>query len=178
MGITKDGDKVEKKAEKLVGSMRINPDKSAIGKAKGDVIVALRNNSKIEFYAESKKNTMNQTRPCKYIPHFVQDDKAGDWFVIPPDDLVKMALGRKGQHAKDSMEVVGLGEVKRLTKAGNPTRWEKYYCEPQELEIRLWEAYEQGERNKKLKEYCASFRKRVEERAEQTQSELKVLLHG
>ena len=82
-GITKQGDKTEKKIEELCPLISENKDKSAQGKAKGDLICNLPDGR--QFYVESKKNAWNQTRPNKYIVCVGYNDKLDKWYVAPPD---------------------------------------------------------------------------------------------
>jgi len=49
---------------------------------------------------EVKKNTPNQTRPMLYnvlVVHVVKKRK-NDFYVIPPDDVLKICTGYRGQH--------------------------------------------------------------------------------
>ena len=170
MGITKDGDKVEQKLEDIARSIEDNPDKSGAGKAKGDKIVNHRNNKATQYYIEVKKKTWNQCRPYKYLVNVGHNPDTGDWFVVPPDEMVMLSIGKKGQHARDSLECAG-----HNVPTNNSKKWKKYWCAESEVEKKIWEAYEQGERNKKLKEYCDDYKKKLKERAEQTQAELQLL---
>ena len=168
-GITKDGKKVEEKLQDLVESVGDNPNKGAGGTKKGDKIVTYRD-TEMCFYIEVKKKTWNQCRPYKYLPTIGHNPETGDWFVCPPDDMVRMCIDKKGQHARDSLECCNHSVPKKSSK-----RWAKYACSVEELEERIWEAYEQGEENQKVKEYCIFYKQRLEERAEQTQLELQSL---
>ena len=156
-GITKSGDSTEDKLISLVPSAKKNPDNSWIGKAKGDAIITL--NGK-EYYVEIKKTTWNQTRPYKYLCCIGYDPSENVWVVVPPDVVMKMAQGKKGQHTKNPFVCIGLG--KTIAKC-----FEQYRCEEQELESKIHEAILQGEKNIAMKKAAETLRQREIDRTKQ-----------
>jgi hypothetical protein len=156
-GITKSGDSTEERLISLVPSAKENPDKSWIGKSKGDAIVSINNK---EYYIEIKKTTWNQTRPSKYLPCVGHDPNDDVWIVVPPDEVMKMATGRSGQHTKNPFVCVGLGKT-------NAKRFEEYRCEESELEEKIHEAILQGEKNKKMKKAAETLRQRELDRVKE-----------
>lgn len=50
-------------------------------------------------------NTLNQVRAVKYIPLAALDSRSGQWYVIPPDEIVRLvAQKRRGQHTENPFE--------------------------------------------------------------------------
>ncbi len=156
-GITNSGNSTEDKLIALVPSAKKNPDKSPKGKAKGDGLVTL---GKEEYYIEIKKTTWNQTRPYKYLPCVGYDPAENIWVVVPPDDVMEMAKGRKGQHTSNPFVCIGLGKT-------NARRFAKYRCEEEELESKIHEAILQGEKNKGMKKAAATLRQREPDRTKE-----------
>ena len=106
-GISKDGRKAEDAFILLVPSARKSDSKAA-----GDCVVTAGGE---DYYIEVKKcgtkgGTVNQVRPIKFIPLVVRvpsgvRERAEGWYVIPPDRLLRDALGRnRGQHSELSLE--------------------------------------------------------------------------
>ena len=157
IGITKSGDSTESKLIALVPSAKDNPDKSGLGKAKGDAIVSLNGQ---EHYIEVKKTTWNQTRPYKYLPCIGYDPEDNIWVVVPPDEVMRLAAGKSGQHTKNPFVCVGLGKT-------NAKRFVKYRCSEDELEQKIHEAILQGERNTGMKEVASTLRQRELDRTKE-----------
>lgn len=168
MGITKDGDSTESALEKLVPCARINPDKSALGASKGDMIVELDGR---EEYVEVKKSTLNQSRVYKYITIVAKDPSANYWISIPPHEALKLAYGRKGQHAINAFECMSLGKA-------TARKFEKFRCTPESLGSRIKQGIRESvsKENIKYKNFAKEIAKQAMEQAASHQSKLSLLL--
>ena len=172
-GITRQGDSTEKKIEEMCPLISENEDKSAQGKAKGDLICKLPDGRK--FYVESKKTTWNQTRPNKYIVCVGYHHKLDKWYVAPPHRLMYYASSRRGQHTPDPFQCIGFG-----TPNSTHAMWKEFLVQPNEnLQDKIIQAYEQGEKNIEWKRYASQAKKLHENLAEQLKNEIpKELLKG
>jgi hypothetical protein len=159
-GITHQGASTEAKLESLVRIAKQNPDKSPAGKAKGDVIYTYNNQ---QYYGEVKKETWNQTRPYKYVVCVGYSPKNDFWVVVPPDDVMKMAYGRKGQHTKNSFVCVGLGKT-------DAKKFTKYRCTSSQLEQKIKDAIDQGDANIEMKKAAKILMEREEARVKEDQN--------
>ena len=166
MGITNSGKTTEQKIIDSSPSIKDNKDKSAKGKAKGDFIVTIGNT---EYYGESKKKTWNQTRPYKYLVGVGYDPKEDIWIVIPPDDIVKIALEKQGQHTPNPFVCVGLGETKSK-------KFKKYRCTYAELPNKIFSAIKQGENNHTIKKAMLDLKDKMEQRVKEDKDHLRKLL--
>lgn len=53
---------------------------------------------------QASTNTLNQVRPVKYLPLVVLDTRTSGWYVVPPDEVVRLAAQRgRGQHTDSSV---------------------------------------------------------------------------
>lgn len=168
MGITKDGDSTESALEKLVPCARINPDKSWRAASKGDMIVKFGGH---EYYVEVKKSTLNQSRVFKYIAIVARDPSVDYWIVIPPHEALKMAYGRKGQHAINAFECMSLGKA-------TAKKFTKFRCTPEDLESRIKQGIRESisKENTKYKNLANEIAKQAVELAASHQSKLSLLL--
>ncbi len=119
-----------------------------------------------DIFIEVKKTTLNQTRPNKYNVLVAHDTENNDWYVIPPDEVVRMTVGRRGQHTPDPMTCVGLGRItsKKFTQFRIPNI--------STLEKSIIDAYLKGQQNHVLKQFCADHKQQNEQRLVEVQKEL------
>ena len=62
---------------------------------------------------QASTNTLNQVRPVKYLPLVVLDTRTSGWYVVPPDEVVRLAAQRgRGQHTENPFESVTLNLAK------------------------------------------------------------------
>lgn len=85
-------------------------------------------------------SSVPQLRPIAYKVTVVRaeyvEGKEDEWWVIPPDDLLRMATDHPGQHCTSSFECMN---------PGKPTKeWDKWRCNSEEVVSRICEAYERG----------------------------------
>ncbi len=89
---------------------------------------------------EVKKSTTStaQVRSLDYHTTVVWREGEG-WWVIPPDDVVRLASEYVGQHCINSF---------KCFNPGKPTdRWNRWRCAEAEVPDRVKRAFEQGERS-------------------------------
>ena len=166
MGITKSGDTTEQLVLELCPSAKANPDRSGKGKAKGDVIFSTPQGE--EFYVEVKKTTWNQTRPSKYIPIVGLCD--GQWYVVPPHEIVKKCLGRKGQHTPNPLVCIGLGKPKMSGW------WYNFAVKTSDLEKEIIKAHRKGQKHTKFKKFAQESMAQVLKLIERQQKTLERLV--
>jgi hypothetical protein len=166
MGITNDGDSTEKELVSLVSNAKMMPKNSPLG----DVEVLVNG---LPYHIEVKKATLNQVRAYKYVTLVAKDPTVDYWVVIPAHEALKMARGRKGQHAINSFECLGLGKASRKA-------FESFRCNAEDLESRIEQAIIESNspQNQVFKNFAASVRKSVQRLSEVHQTEMKMLLAG
>ena len=161
MGITNEGKSTQDKVLDLCPSARDLNKELGERASDGDLVIICNG----EHFIEVKKNTWNQTRPQKYITHVGYNTGIDQWFVIAPDDLLKMIAHRKGQHTKDPTVCVGF-------KPNHTEKWDKYRCTSNQLEQRIHAAIRQGERNTKMKNLARTLREDHDRTAERRRNML------
>ena len=123
-----------------------------------------------DVFIEVKKTTLNQTRPNKYNVLVAHDKENNDWYVIPPDDIIRMTLGRRGQHTPDPMTCIGLGKI-------TSNKFSQFKIQNTiDLEPMILEAYLQGQSNVKFKDYARTHREENEQRLLEVQAKLESIL--
>lgn len=123
-----------------------------------------------EVFIEVKKTTLNQTRPNKYNVLVAHDNINNDWYVVPPDEVIRMTNGRRGQHTPDPMTCIGLGKI--TTK-----KFEQFRIQDiTDLKSKIQEAYLQGQNNTVLRDYAKTHREENEQRLLEVQAKLKSIL--
>lgn len=51
------------------------------------------------------KNTINQIRAVRYLPVAILDSSTGAWYVVPPDDVIRLVEAKAGgQHGANPYE--------------------------------------------------------------------------
>jgi anti-sigma factor ChrR (cupin superfamily) len=82
-----------------------------------------------------KTGTINQVRAIKCIPLVIWAKARNCWFVIPADELVRIAAGKsRGQHTEVSFESMN------LSLKGNDAEWHHFRCADGELNERVMAA--------------------------------------
>ena len=143
MGITNMGKTSEEKFCQLTG---FTGNGLKGNDARGDAV--LWNYQGKDIFVETKKLTLNQVRPNKYIPVVAHDVERDEWYVIPPDDIMKFALGRRGQHVADPLTCLGMGKIRQ-------GKYEKYKIEDEAtLRSAVIQAFQQGQNNVELKQFA------------------------
>ena len=158
MGITKTGEKSNKLFCKLTGFEE--PDRS--NDPRGDAF-------KDNIWCEVKKDTYNQVRPYKYTVLIGHDTIEDEWYVMPPDDVVDLTYGKRGQHTTDPMEVCNLGKV-------NAKQYEKFKVKDLSLlDIKVQEAYLQGQNNVLVRDYATEKKVQYENEPQVVKEEIESL---
>ena len=94
-GISGAGDSAEELFFYHTGAQK--PDRAAEGDAVAD-------DRTVEI-KQASTTTINQVRAVKYIPLVVLDTRRNRWFVVPPDDVVRLVSRKKrGQHTENPFE--------------------------------------------------------------------------
>ncbi|MFC1707244.1 hypothetical protein ACFL59_10600 [Planctomycetota bacterium] len=139
--IRHEGDKGEERFAQHV------PSRKATKAKKGDRVVAVDGR---DFHVEvkechaayGKSGTINQVRPIKYITCVISAPARQRWYVIPPNDLVRIAAKKsRGQHNEIPFECCNL----------TLNSLERYACTDDELEARVLSAIRSGEADERLK---------------------------
>jgi hypothetical protein len=142
------GDSAEQLFDKLVTSSR-KTDNSA----KGDRIVTVDGE---DYYVEikkcgallSKRGTINQIRPIKYIPLVIWASGRSCWFIFSPEKLIEIALEKKrGQHNEVSFECIN------LTLRVHNNGLTEFKCLDQELQDRLYNCIRNSKSSSKSNAY-------------------------
>lgn len=134
------------------------------GDALGDAVL------KGDIFIEVKKTTLNQTRPNKYNVMVAHDNVNNNWYVIPPDEIIRMTKGRRGQHTPDPMTCIGLGKI-------TAKKFEKFIVtDISSLKSQIMQAYAQGQNNNILRDFAAQHKDENEKRLVEVQKRLERIL--
>jgi len=128
-----------------------------------------------DVWVEIKKNSLNQTRPYRYLPIIVHNDRTDEWFVIPPHEVISSFLFnkqklKKGQHTPNPMTCIGLGEISNK-------KFSKYKTTAESLFDGVLSAFQAGENNIKYKNFAKKYEKKLEDDCLATEKEL-INLHN
>ena len=116
---------------------------------------------------QTSTNTLNQVRPVKYLPLAVLDTRTDDWYVVPPDEIVRLAARKKrGQHTENPFESVTLS-VRDIGECWVPEG---------QLRSRTLGAIEQGERESPLRDAMREIRERSTDLAAWSREHVRGLL--
>ena len=130
MGITKDGEKLENIILSIKGSSK--PKRN-----KGDAIILVEiDGTPINIGVEAKKNSLNQVRPRKnniIVLGIEKEEMCYDFRVIPASHIMKMCLGKAGQHAIQPFVCVHIPKPKN--------NWIQYRCNENQIKEKIIEAY-------------------------------------
>ena len=92
-----------------------------------------------------KTGTINQVRAIKCIPLVIWAKARNCWFVIPADELVRIAAGKsRGQHTEVSFESMN------LSLKGNDAEWHQFRCTDGELNERVVAAVRRAREKKDI----------------------------
>jgi len=122
---------------------------------KPDVLFGHVDGRAIPLEVKQASSSVPQLRPVAYKVTVVRarPGVVRGWYVIPPDDLMRMAANHPGQHCVNSFECMN---------PGAPSQdWNRWHCEDREVVKRIIDAYEQGEVSP-LKAQAQLFRTQVE----------------
>ena len=114
-------------------------------------------------YLEVKKNAMNQIRPWGYHITIGRNVSQDILFVIPPEDIIRKAIDRKGQHTINAMECVNFN-------IPTATNWaQKYIVDADDLPNKILEIHKESHSSKNIgiKNFAKECRERVESLVEQ-----------
>ena len=140
-GISYGGREAERRFRNLTDASVANKS------ADGDAVLEGHN---IEI-KQASTNTLNQVRPVKYLPLVVLDTRCDEWYVVPPNQVVRLAAAKgRGQHTENPFESVTLSVAKI----------EEYTVSERNLRPATLEAIQEGERNQSLKEAMSEIRQR------------------
>lgn len=105
---------------------------------------------------EIKKDTLNQVRPYKYNVLVGYDTISQRWYAMPPDDIINMIQGKRGQHTTDPVECVSLGKI-------TSKKYQKYLIsETSCLKDKIIELFEKSEKNIIYKNYANDKKNKYE----------------
>ena len=155
MGITHTGQKSEELLCTYTGAKLVKEAKKA------DAVL----DDKI--FIEVKKLNLNQVRPNKYIVMVAHDDKNDTWYVIPPDDILRLTIDRRGQHVPDPIACFNMGNIAAERYAAFRV------SDTADLKKKIEEAYLQGEKHKTLKEFALRHKEEAETIRSDYQTQLK-----
>ena len=159
MGITNTGVDSEELLCSYTGATLL-PRGDALGDAvlKGDVFI------------EVKKTTLNQTRPNKYNVLVAHDSANNEWYVIPPDDVMRMTRGRRGQHTPDAMTCIQLGKITQK-------KFKQFKVDDiTSLKDEILRAYTKGQNSVAFKNFAAQHKDENEKRLVEVQERLERIL--
>lgn len=172
MGITKSGDKLEEIVESTVPWLsRFEEDGKKIQAKIGD-LRSSHSSMQNQPYIEVKDNAWNQLRPWKYQITIGRNKKENKFFVMPPEDLIKIVIHKKGQHTLNAMEVSNLGKP-------SSTNWAApYVVDKEDLENRILEVHKNSHSSNKnkIKDFANSSRKKVEKLVEENRKQYEKII--
>ena len=90
--------------------------------------------------------------------------------TIPPDEIIRMTKGRRGQHTPDPMTCIGLGKV--TTKKFAEFKIQNIT----DLKTKILEAYLQGQNHADLRDYARTHREENEKRLLEVQAKLESII--
>ena len=157
------GDDLEESIEKTIPWLTTKEKSGKKIKSKVGDLRSTHSSMKDHPYLEVKKNAMNQVRPHGYHITIGYNSEQDVLFVIPPEDIIRKAIGRKGQHTINAMEVCGFG----LPTADN---WaEKYIVDADDLPNKILEIHKESHSSKNIgiKNFAKECRERVVALSEQ-----------
>jgi hypothetical protein len=146
MSISYDGNEASKKFCSITGFRELSKTDSKGDALEGSMVV------------EIKKGTYNQVHPYKYNVLVGYHPDSNTWYVIPPDDVIRLLLKTKnnvtevvrGQHTPDPMICACLGKV-------NHPKYNKYIVSDADLRAAVIAAYEQGQASINHKNYAGTI---------------------
>jgi hypothetical protein len=138
--------------------------------ARGDAFKIVNSN---EIWVEVKKTTLNQVRPNKYVVVVAHNPPEDNWYVIPPNEIMKMLVGksnkvRRGQHTSDPMTCVGLGRI-------TDKKYNKFKQTKDNLYQAVVDAYLAGQAATAFKLKAETHKKNEEENTKKSNEELLLL---
>ena len=140
-GISSAGREAERLFREITGA---TPTAKA---ADGD---ALLNNRPVEI-KQTSTNTLNQVRPVKYLPLVVFDKRSAAWYVVPPDEIVRLVARRlRGQQTENPFESVTIS----LSKIG------EFKVAEADLQSATIAAFRQGDSRDDLRAAMSEIRSR------------------
>jgi len=157
-GISGAGRPAERKFRALTGASR--PQKAS----EGDAVI---DGHLIEIKSASK-TTVNQVRALKYIPLAVLDPRFDQWYLIPPDEIVRrIAQKKRGQHTENPFESATLS-LNALT--------EFRVHDPNNLRQATISAIERGNRWPELRQAMADIYKGARNLADESLEQVRRIL--
>lgn len=95
MSITNDGAGIEDEFAKITGAARL---------VRGDRADAILRDWRVEVKKVSA-GVLNQVRPLEYITVAAKDVTTGDWYVLPAERILEVAIAKvRGQHTENALE--------------------------------------------------------------------------
>lgn len=154
--IRREGDKAVTRFRQFVAGSKDTDDQK-----RGDAVVSVDGE---DHYVEIKEchaaahrsGTLNQVRPIKYIPLVVDAPERGCWYVIPANELVRIAATKeRGQHTEIPFECMNL-TLRQLEDKG-------FECADNKLSQTVIEAVRQGKQEEALQRLMVELLEKVRE---------------
>ena len=101
---------------------------------------------------QASTNTLNQVRAVKYIPLAAFDTRSRQWYVVSPDDIVRLVANKtRGQHTENPFESATLS-LRALD--------DHAVLDPSDLRQAVLSAIERGDRWPRLRDEMGRIRQR------------------
>lgn len=127
---------LESKGHAAVKGPRSGPNAAKVP----DILFTPNGQQPIPLEVKKASSSVPQLRPLAYKVVVVwrapDDGQTEQWWVIPPQDLLVLALNHPGQHCISSFECMNTG-------APN-ANWNQWICPHNELDVRIVTAFEAG----------------------------------
>ncbi len=109
---------------------------------------------------QASTNTLNQVRAVKYIPLAAFDTRSSQWYVVSPDDIVRLVANKtRGQHTENPFESATLS-LRALD--------DHAVLDPSDLRQSVLSAIERGDRWPRLRKEMHEIRQRSSELAQES----------
>jgi hypothetical protein len=122
-----------------------------------DLTLKHRDKGDLPLEVKQASSSVPQLRPIAYKVTVVRaehvEGKELEWWVIPPDDLLRMAIDHPGQHCISSFECMNPGKPNK--------KWDKWKCESKQVVSQICQAYDQGEKSP-LKKIAEQFKNEIQ----------------
>lgn len=123
----------------------------------------------------TKLQMIAQVRAVKFIPLIIYQSAREEWYVMPPQDVVRMVAQKtRGQHTEIPFECAAVN----LNAAGTEGwhRWQKWRTRPEDMPAAMRRAWRSGRQHKDLHMLMLETEQRARALAEETRQHVHRLL--